>query len=96
MGLGPNQITYRMSARELLEILSGRKTIREFNEESGFVPSGSGGRMNPFENALQRGLTINSAKLERVPDRDDDWIEFSITGPDPALSPFTSGTRTPE
>ena len=96
MGLGPNQITYRMSARELLEILSGRKTIQEFDEENGFSPSGSRHRSNPFENALQRGLTINSATLEPVPDRDDDWIEFRISGPDPALSPFAGGTRTPE
>jgi hypothetical protein len=83
-----------MSARELLQILSGRKTIREFDEENGFVSSGSGARINPFENALQRGLTIDAAKLEPVPDRDDDWIEFSITGPDPALSPFTNGVKT--
>jgi hypothetical protein len=96
MGAGPNQITYRMSARELLEILSGRKTIRQFEEENGFAPSGKGPLSNPFENALRRGLTISATKLEPVSDRDDDWIEFRITGPDPALAPFHSPGQAPE
>lgn len=88
MGSGPNRITYRMSARELLEILSGRRTIQEFERDAGFAPHGDGGPINPFENALRRGFTISAATLEAISDRDDDWVEFRITGPDPALSSF--------
>jgi hypothetical protein len=88
MGRGPNRITYRMSARELLEILSGRRTIQEFERDAGFARLDGGGPLNPFKNALQRGFTISGAVVEAIPDRDDDWIEFQITGPDPALSRF--------
>ena len=82
-----------MSARELLEILSGRRTIQEFERDAGFAPPGSGGPINPFENALRRGFTISAATLKAISDLDDDWIEFRITGPDPALSPFRIAGR---
>jgi hypothetical protein len=68
----------------------------QFEEENGFAPSGKGPLSNPFENALRRGLTISATKLEPVSDRDDDWIEFRITGPDPALAPFHSPGQAPE
>jgi hypothetical protein len=89
MGIGqPNALTYRMSARELMEILSGRRPHRAFEEDAGFGPASGSGRINPFESALRRSLTISAVKLDPSSDQDDDWIEFRMTGPDPALAPF--------
>jgi hypothetical protein len=88
MGAGPKSLTYRMSARELIEILAGRRAHEAFQKDAGFGLAGDGGMTNPFENALRRGFTISDVKVERVPDQDDDWIEFRMTGPDPALARF--------
>ena len=88
MGAGPNSLTYRMSARELIEILAGRRAHEAFRIDAGFGSAGESGLINPFENALRRGFTISDVKVERVPDQDDDWIEFRMTGPDPALARF--------
>jgi hypothetical protein len=97
MGIGPNTVTYRMSVRELMEILSGRRTQRAFEEENGFADASSrGGPINPFENALRRSLTVSTVKIEHMQDRDDDWIEFRMTGPDPALAPFQVPPPKPE
>jgi len=84
-----------MSARELIEILSGRRSHRDFEEDAGFAAA-SAGRINPFENALQRGLTISAVNVEQFSDQDDDWIEFRMTGPDPALSPFQVPSSKPK
>jgi hypothetical protein len=89
MGIGHSSLTYRMSARELMEILSGRRSHEAFEEDAGFaIASRGGGPMNPFESALRRGLTISSVKIDCNSDLDDDWIEFHMKGPDAALAPF--------
>jgi hypothetical protein len=89
MGRGRSSLTFRMSARELMEILSGRRSHQIFEEEAGFATASRGnGPMNPFESALRHGLTISAVRIERNSDLDDDWIEFRMEGPDPALTPF--------
>jgi hypothetical protein len=83
MGIGRSSLTFRMSARELMEILSGRRSHRAFEEGAGFATVGtSGSPMNPFESALRRGLTISAVRIERNSDLDDDWIEFRMEGPE--------------
>jgi hypothetical protein len=97
MGAGPATLTYRTSARELMEILSGRKTHSAFEKDAGFAAAiGSGGPINPFESALRRSFTISAVKIERVSDQDDDWIEFRMTGPDPALASFQAPSSKPK
>jgi len=92
MGTGPNILTFRMSARNLVEILAGQMTHADFAAAHGFAPTGQSPGVNPLALALARGLTVSSVTLERVPYKDDDWIEFRLTGPDPAIAPF----RTPK
>jgi len=41
-------------------------------------------RENPFSGMLKQGLTIQSVSLTRVPDADDDLLEFQF-GPDAAI-----------
>ena len=44
-----------------------------------------------FKRHLEQGRTIQSIRLEREPDLDDDWIVVTFVPPDPALSAFTVG-----
>jgi hypothetical protein len=46
-----------------------------------------------FEQALRKGYTIRAVEIERKPDEDDDWIEFVMDGPDPAIAPFRKPAR---
>jgi hypothetical protein len=89
MGSGRSSLTFRMSACELMEVLSGRRSHQAFEEGMGFAPvSESHGPRNPFETALRLGFTISTVRIEPIPELDDDWIEFRMKGPDPALTPF--------
>jgi hypothetical protein len=92
MGTGPNVLTFRMSARHLVDILAGQTTYAEFAAGYGFPATGQPPGANPFASALARGLTVSSVTLGQLSDQDDDWIEFRLTGPDPAIAPF----RTPK
>jgi hypothetical protein len=97
MGFGhSSRLTFRMSARELMEILSGRRSHEIFEDDAGFGAANRGGPMNPFESALRRGLTISSVKIERNSDLDDDWIEFLMEGPDVAIGPFQAPSAKPK
>ena len=80
----------KVSGRAILELLAGEVDQKTFYEHHGFVPSGlhPGQPLNPFKTALSKGYLIRGVSLNKsVPD-DDDWIEFELNGPDPAISPF--------
>ncbi|MGO8869395.1 MAG: hypothetical protein ACLQME_23150 [Alphaproteobacteria bacterium] len=80
--------TFRFSARGLLKMLAGRRSHAEFEQAHGFAASEPARRPNPFEQALRKGFTITAVKIDRSTDRDDDWIEIQMDGPDPAVSRF--------
>lgn len=73
----------KLSARQIQELLAGRTTAQEL-----FSQFDSPGRpfRNPFEAALQQGLTIDSVKLTKQTDADDDLMEISFGLVDPAIS----------
>lgn len=75
----------KMSARMLLEILAGRRTLEDFGKDYSFDKLG-----NPFSQMLDQGKLISKITIEHHPDKDDDvaTIEFSTT--DAAVSPFRS------
>jgi hypothetical protein len=83
-----NMLTFRMSARSLIEILAGQRTQRDFDEGHGFTTTDRPALPNPFAQAIARGFTVSAVSLEKVPDQDDDWIEFQMAGPDSAIAPF--------
>jgi hypothetical protein len=82
----------KISSRALAELLSGRMDQRTFFEMHGFIQSAVnlGPPINPFAVALSRGELIQSISVERMNAEDDDWLEFEMKGPDPAISPFRS------
>lgn len=71
----------KMSARAVLGVLSGRIKQEEFvRENEPFVKA--------FERMVAEGRVLSDAKVERVAERDDDWIEFCFSEADPAASRF--------
>ena len=82
---GPSRVNkVRMSTRTLMDLLSGRLTPDALNRrylhgdgEEGF-----------FQHLAKTGSLIESAVVQRNPLEDDDEIEFTFAGPDPAVAPF--------
>jgi hypothetical protein len=76
----------KMSARKIQEVLAGRMTPDQFFSDYG--PPGSPTE-NPFARMLRQGMTIQSVSLTRVPEADDDLLEFRF-GPDAAIRTFVA------
>ena len=73
-------------------MLANQRTQADFDKAHGFAATDRSAHFNPFARAIALGFTVSAVTLERVPDQDDDWIEFRMAGPDPAIAPF----RTPK
>lgn len=83
----------KISARELMELLAGRRTIEQANDLHGWLDPEDqralGRIQNPFELRLREGQlprTISVIKTDE--DDSDDWIEFQFGEADPVISPF--------
>jgi hypothetical protein len=77
----------KLSARALLDLLIQRIEFATFMKAHGFDRNDSSyGGGNPFHDLS--GLTITSARLERCPDEDDDWLVLDFVGEDPAVGPI--------
>lgn len=79
---GGNMI--KVSARKIQEVLAGRMTPEQFFSDYGRPDSPF---ENPFSTMLRQGLTIQSVNLTRMPEADDDLLEFRF-GPDAAVRQF--------
>lgn len=82
----------KVSARKIQEVLAGQMTAEEFWRQ---YQSPTSGIKNPFLRALQSGFTIQSVKLTRVPQADDDLIDFEF-GPDVAIGKIVAATPAPK
>jgi hypothetical protein len=71
----------KMSARAVLEVLAGRVKQDDFARVND-------GAVQHFARMLEQGRLLVDAKVERVSEKDDDWIEFEFSEPDPAISRF--------
>ena len=82
----------KLSATMLMNLLSGRISIEEFNDRhdwtSGSVQS-RGRFPNAFERALREGRLPKAIAVESSPDDDDDWLVIDFGLSDAAVSPFT-------
>ncbi len=79
----------KISARKIQELLAGRMTPGQLFSEYGRPDSPF---ENPFSMMLKRGLTIQSVSLTRVPEADDDLLEFRF-GPDAAIRKFVAADK---
>jgi hypothetical protein len=90
-GIGSNYI--KIGARDVMEVLAGRKTLRDFNEMHGWNETPDkpeqGKMRNPFEIFLSEGRLPTDIELERSGENSgDDWITLHFDGPDAAITPF--------
>ncbi|HXQ27065.1 MAG TPA: hypothetical protein VN822_11700 [Candidatus Acidoferrales bacterium] len=72
----------KMSARAVLGVLSGQVKQDDFIRDNQSLA-------DHFGRMAAEGRVLADAKIEHVLERDDDWIEFHFSEPDPAVSRFT-------
>jgi hypothetical protein len=83
----------KISAREVLEVLAGRRTVQETNSWHRWASMGDepapGTMVNPFERCLAQGrLPIAMNVVKGDEDDPDDWIVIEFGPSDPAIRPF--------
>jgi hypothetical protein len=83
----------KVSAREVLEVLSGRCSVDEINKKGDATSRGrtSGPNTMPrlIELYLSQGRLPTQISIIKTDENDcDDWIEFEFGPPDPAITPF--------
>ena len=83
----------KISARVLVELLAGRRTIEETNALHDWIGPGAPRKpnqaINPFERHLRDGRLPTAISVIRTDENDsDDWIEFEFCDRDPAISPL--------
>ena len=71
----------KMSSRSVMGLLSGETRQEDFLLRNPHVKE-------RFAIALREGRMLKEASIQSGQQRDDDWIEFSFSEPDPAISPF--------
>jgi hypothetical protein len=71
----------KISSRAVMGLLSGQTKPEDFMRENPHVK-------DRFARALREGRLLKETRIESCHHRDDDWIEFSFSEPDPAISPF--------
>jgi hypothetical protein len=82
--LDKESIQIKISAREMLNLLTGKLSYDDFLRIHGFDKTA-----NPFLTALENGQLIENVSIEKSDFQDDDWLIFNLKGPDPAVSKFT-------
>lgn len=83
-GFTMSRDSVKISARAVLDLLSGRLTAEQFIADHRFQ------NRNIFERMLRDGRPITAARFEpsNLPEDDDDWLVFEFGEPDAAISPF--------
>jgi hypothetical protein len=90
-GMEMSEKTVRISARALLELLSGKVEQKKFLKDHRLIPTETHpDTKNIFEIRLNHGSLIDEIQIEKSEIEDDDWILIKFTDPDPAVSPFRS------
>ncbi|MDD4617109.1 MAG: hypothetical protein PHW76_08390 [Alphaproteobacteria bacterium] len=89
--MGGNKI--RISSRELIETLSGLRTLGDngakFVTASRKLPQQVNAPQKAFLRNLQQGrLPVSISVIKTGEDDNDDWVEFEFGDPDPAISPL--------
>lgn len=83
----------KVSAREVVEVLSGRRTVEDINAESDVrlqgLSRGPSSMPQLMKAYLDQGRMPTKVSLIKAgEDSGDDWVEFEFGPPDPAISPF--------
>lgn len=76
-----NSRSIKVSSRAVANLLSGRTTQKDFMRDNPHVK-------DYFARAIAQGRMLSATKIESCPNRDDDWMEFEFSEPDPAIYRF--------
>lgn len=79
----------KLSSRVIMDVLSGRRSVEEFNKDFHAVSAFDSSfcmMPNPFEMMLKDGRLPISVTVEKGDE--DDWLEFEFGEADAAISPF--------
>jgi len=87
-GLKVSGNSIRLSARGVLELLSGGVSQEAFLRDHGFAPSEGHAAVNPLAAFLRKGRLIERVEIERSETDDDDWFILHFGEPDPAATAF--------
>ncbi|AWI08305.1 hypothetical protein CKA38_02690 [Ereboglobus luteus] len=88
MGNKTQTTEIKLSARALAAVLGGELDIEVFRK-SYQIPSNTYGRgFDVFQSLVREGRTIIEAKIESLPDKDDDLIVLRFGLPDAAASKY--------
>lgn len=71
----------KISSRAVANLFAGRTTLEDFMRGNPHVK-------DYFARAIAQGRMLSGTKIESCPNRDDDWMEFEFSEPDPAISRF--------
>lgn len=83
-----SQMTIKISARALLDLLAGRITVEKFQHFTGL--DGKPGQSNIFKHRLEQGDILTDIKIESGGiDEDDDWLVIELKQ-DPSAAPLQS------
>lgn len=86
-GLVVSQNEIKISAKMILEILSGKLSLDKFFQRIGF--EGHSSIPNQFLRMLNSGRLFTEVEIEKRNDEmDDDWLVFKFDKEDAAISPF--------
>lgn len=84
----------RISSRELVEVLAGRRTLADngakYVDRARVLGAGEPNRVQAlFDRYLREGRLPDAIEvIKGADDEEDDWIEFDFSKPDAAISPF--------
>jgi hypothetical protein len=78
----------RISMRELLQLLAGSVSQEEYFARNELSAAGTSAHPNQFARWLSQGRVIKEARIIPGVDHDDDWVEITMSEPDPALAPL--------
>lgn len=92
-GLSMSNHRIKISAREVMEVLSGRTTVQELNERYSWSglnePPKPNTMRNPFDLFLSNGRLPSKITIEDGNEnKSDNWIEIEFGDIDPAISRF--------
>lgn len=91
-GLEMSGSRIRLSSRLVMEVLSGRRSAEEMNQLQGWrsvtAPPDNQTMFNPFDKWLEDGRLPASVAIDPDAEHDDDWIEFTASARDAAVSDF--------
>jgi len=71
----------KISSRAVTNLFAERTTQEDFMRDNPHVK-------DYFARAIAQGRMLSGTRIESCPNRDDDWMEFEFSEPDPAISRF--------